>query len=252
MTKPQITFVIMVKNGEATLAKTLQALGDYSPVLVLDTGSTDKTLEIIKSFPSVFFYQTSFEGFGKTRNYASSLAKTDWVLHLDADEVLTPALLEEIISLQPQQDCCYALLRDNYFWQKSMKGCSGWYPDWVIRLYNKKQTSYSLDLVHERVLDDGLKIKKLRSTLIHTPYQNLSQMLNKMNHYTDLFVLNTTKKGSKIAPYIHGLFAFMKSYILKRGWTQGYRGLILSKYIADTAFYKYLKLYEKMLRSKKF
>jgi glycosyltransferase involved in cell wall biosynthesis len=241
----QITIVIMVKNAEATLKQTLDSLKDYTPVLVLDTGSTDKTLEIVKSYANITFFETPFDGFGKTRNYASFLATTNWVLHLDADEIPSQKLLEEISQLKLDESSVYALLRDNYFWNKQMKGCSGWYPDWVVRLYNKTKTTYSLDRVHEKVIDTNLKITKLQGTLKHTPYQTLSQMLSKMAHYSDLFVQNTPKKANFLSPYWHGMFAFFKSYILKWGWTQGFRGFVLSKYMADTAFYKYLKLYEK-------
>lgn len=239
-----ITFVLIVKNAEATIYDTLAALQDWPEVVVLDTGSQDSTLEIVKKFQNVSLHKSPFYGFGPTRNIASSFSKTSWVFHLDADEIPSAKLLEELKSLSLQQDTVYFVNRDNYFWNRHMKGCSGWYPDYVGRLYHKDLTRYSGDLVHEKVLTEGLKKIRLKNTLKHTPYQNLKTMQDKLNHYSDLFVKNTNKKSSRLSPYIHGSFAFFKSYILKRGFTQGFRGLILSKYIADVAFYKYLKLYE--------
>lgn len=240
----QITIALMVKNAEGCLRKTLEALKDFPRVVVLDTGSTDSTLAIIRSYENITLHQAPFEGFGKTRNTLASFVNTDWILQLDADEVPTLQFLNELASLNLDDACVYAILRDNYFWNKHIKGCSGWYPDYVPRLYNKTKTNYSLDMVHERVLTKGFTIKKLRSSVIHTPYPDLASMINKMNTYSDLFVKNTQKKATRLSPITHAFFGFFKSYILKLGFTQGYRGYVLSKYIADTAFYKYLKLYE--------
>lgn len=240
----QITIALMVKNAEHCIKETLEAIKSYPLVVILDTGSTDNTLRIIKSYPHISLYASKFEGFGKTRNILSSYVKTPWILQIDADEVPTQELMNELQSLNLDKACVYAIERDNYFFGKHMKGCSSWYPDYVIRLYNKALTSYSEDLVHEKVLSSGFKIIKLKASLKHTPYPDLKSMLDKMNHYSDLFVKNTTKKASLFSPIFHAFFAFFKSYILKLGITQGFRGYILSKYIADTAFYKYVKLYE--------
>lgn len=240
----QITIALMVKNAEHCIKETLEAIKSYPHVVILDTGSTDNTLSIIKSYPNVVIYESKFEGFGKTRNILSSYVKTPWILQIDADEVPTQELLKELKSLSLDNSCVYAIERDNYFFGKHMKGCSGWYPDYVIRLYNKNLTSFSEDFVHEKVLSSGFKVIKLKASLKHTPYPDLKSMLDKMNHYSDLFVKNTKRKASRFSPFSHAIFAFFKSYILKKGITQGLEGYILSKYIADTAFYKYLKLYE--------
>jgi glycosyltransferase involved in cell wall biosynthesis len=240
----QITIALMVKNAEKNLKETLEAIKNFPKIVILDTGSTDNTLAIIQSYPQIRLFHSAFEGFGKTRNILASYVDTDWILQLDADEVPSKEFIQELNDLNPQDSFVYAITRDNYFWGQHMKGCSGWYPDYVPRLYNKRLTKYSLDFVHEKVITDGFKIVRLNSSVKHTPYPDLKAMLAKMNHYSDLFVKNTNKKASRLSPITHALFAFFKSYILKLGITQGYRGYVLSKYMADTAFYKYLKLYE--------
>lgn len=240
----QITIALMVKNAQGCIKDTLEAIKDFPQVVLLDTGSTDKTISIIKSYPKMRLYHSCFEGFGKTRNILASYVSTPWILQIDADEVPTKELLLELKQLCLDDRCVYAIKRDNYFFGTHMISCSGWYPDYVLRLYNKNLTSYSLDFVHEKVLSDGFKIIKLKHSLKHTPYPDIHSMINKMNHYSDLFVKNTKKQVSWMSPISHAFFAFFKSYILKRGIIQGFKGYILSKYIADTAFYKYLKLYE--------
>lgn len=240
----QITIALMVKNAQSCLKETLEAIKDFPHIVILDTGSVDHTLSIIKSYPQIQLYESSFEGFGKTRNILASYVKTPWILQLDADEIPSKELLHELNHLSLDDHHIYAIKRDNYFFHKHMKGCSGWYPDYVLRLYNKNLTSYSQDYVHEKVLSKGFKIVKLKGSVKHTPYPDLKSMLHKMNHYSDLFVKNTRKQASWLSPITHALFAFVKSYIFKLGITQGWEGYILSKYIADTAFYKYLKLYE--------
>jgi glycosyltransferase involved in cell wall biosynthesis len=240
----KITFVLIVKNAEISLQDTLEAIKNCPNILVYDNGSQDNTQAIVLQYPKICFYQGTFEGFGPTRNKAAKMAKTPWVFHLDADEVPSKKLLEELTNLKLDSNCVYSILRDNYFWNKAMKGCSGWSSDIVTRLYPQDKTSYSQDLVHEKVLSKGFGVIKLTGTLKHTPYPSLSSMMEKMEHYSTLFCKNTKKKAHALSPFTHGIWAFIKSYIFKKGIFQGYRGYILSKYIADTAFYKYLKLYE--------
>jgi glycosyltransferase involved in cell wall biosynthesis len=240
-----ITFIIMVKNGQETLKKTLDSLRNCSHVLVCDTGSVDSTIEIAKSYPNVFLKQIPFNGFGPTRNEATSFTTTDFVFHLDADEVLTRSLLEELSVLNLDEQLAYEVKRDNIFFGKIMQGCSGWSNDYVTRLYNKKNFSFSQDLVHEKVNASKKAIIRLKNPLEHTPYLSFYQMLDKLNHYSELFCKNTKKTANRLSPFTHGFFSFFKSYILKLGFKEGYRGLVLSLYIAHGSFYKYLKLYQK-------
>lgn len=238
----QISFIMITKNAAATIQETLEALKNWPHIVILDTGSTDDTCKIIRSYPHILLFEAPFEGFGAARNLATSHAQTPWVFHIDADEVPQKALLDELINLHLDKNTCFSVLRDNYFLGKLMKGCSGWTHDIVVRLYCSSSTRYSDDLVHEKVITDNMDVIKLKGTLKHTPYQSFKHMIDKMNHYSDLFVKNTHKKASSWSPFTHAIFAFIKSYVFKKGFTQGLRGYILSKYIADTAFYKYLKL----------
>lgn len=242
----KISVTILVKNSEETLEATLNSTRAFPEVILLDTGSTDGTLQIAEKFSNVKVFHAPFQGFGPTHNLASSLATYDFILSLDSDEVLSFALVEEIGSLSLDEKCVYSIPRDNYYRAKHIKGCSGWYPDFVTRIYNRKSTSFDDAAVHEKIIQGPLKKISLKHSMSHTPYRKVSDFLHKMQIYTTLFAeQNKGRKSSSLSKAIlHGLVCFFKSYILKRGFLFGYEGFFISIYNGHTAFYKYIKLLE--------
>lgn len=242
-----ISVTILTKNSAETLAATLESLKDFREVLICDTGSTDETLRISQQYGNVQIIQESFLGFGKTHNLASSRASFDWILSIDSDEIVSPELASEIqsLSLNPQE--VYSLDRHNYFNGKWIKFCSGWYPDPVVRLYNRTVTAFTNDDVHERILTDTCNVVALKGNLIHTPYRAIEAFLTKMQLYSTLFAeQNAGKKRSSVwIACLHAWSAFIKNYIFKRGFLGGKEGFIISAYNAHTTFYKYLKLWFK-------
>lgn len=241
-----ISVTILAKNSEATLEETLQSVARFPEVILYDTGSTDGTLAICQKFPNVKIVEGSFEGFGPTHNKASSCASYDFILSLDSDEILSPALVEEILALPLTPNATYAILRENYFRGKLIKGCAGWHPDWVTRIYNRKMTSFDQAEVHEKIIQGTLPRICLKYTMKHVPYRTISDFLQKMQSYSTLFAKQHKgkKKASLLGALFHGWAAFFKSYFLKKGFTLGEEGFIISLYNGHTAFYKYLKLAE--------
>lgn len=240
-----ISVTILTKNSQAYLHQVLQALKEFDEVLVYDTGSNDNTMEIAKSFPNVSLYQCSFIGFGPTHNLASSLAKYDWILSVDSDEIVTPALVEEIKQAVLHKGCVYSFPRHNEYKGKWIKWC-GWHPDRQVRLYNRTDTCFTDAQVHEAIITTDLKEIKLQHPLRHYSYAQVSDFLSKMQSYSQLFAeQHQGKKSSSMTKaLLHALFTFFKSYILKRGFLGGAEGLEISIYNSNTAFYKYLKLAE--------
>lgn len=240
-----ISVTILTKNSQKYLSEVLASVAGFDEVLVFDNGSTDKTLEIAASFPNVVIKTGTFIGFGPTHNLASSLAKNDWVLSLDSDEVVTPELFKEITSLTLNLKAVYSFPRHNFYNGKFIKWC-GWYPDRQIRLYNKTQTRFTDAQVHESIIANGMENIRLKSPIRHYSYDSHAEFLSKMQSYSDLFAKQNCgkKKGSLCKAVLHGSAAFFKSFILKRGFLGGYEGFIISVYNGNTAFYKYLKLYE--------
>lgn len=228
------------------LKDVLKALERFDEVLIYDNGSTDNTIEIASSFPNVCIQKGSFDGFGPTHNKASALTKNDWVFSVDSDEIATKELVDEIDQLHLDKKFVYSVWRKNFYRGVFIKGC-GWYPDRVNRLYNKTSTHFSNDLVHEKIENSTVQEVKLNNPLLHTPYKSITDFLNKMQNYTTLYAAQQTqrKSSSLTTAVVHGLFAFIKSYVIKMGFILGSVGLEISIYNGITSYYKYLKLREK-------
>lgn len=240
-----ISVTILTKNSEKYLKEVLESLADFDEVLLFDNGSTDKTFDIAMEFPNVVIHRGEFQGFGPTHNAASQLASHDWILSIDSDEVATPELVKEIKNLALCPDCVYAFPRHNYFNGKFIRWC-GWYPDRQFRLYNRTKTAFSNAQVHEAILTEGMNTVALKSPIKHYSYGSITDFLTKMQSYSELFAKQNQgkKSGSVMKALFHAIYAFFKSYILKRGFMGGHEGFIISTYNANTAFYKYLKLWE--------
>ncbi|HSX03413.1 MAG TPA: glycosyltransferase family 2 protein [Rhabdochlamydiaceae bacterium] len=242
-----ISVTILTKNSRRTLQKTLESVRSFSEVVILDTGSTDQTLFLAKEYLNTKIYTSPFLGFGALHNEAAHLATHDWILSLDSDEVLTAELIEEIQGLVLDPTCVYSIERHNFFNGKRIKWCGGWHPDRVVRLFHRKSACFSDDQVHEKVITQHLKEISLQSPLLHTPYLEIADFLDKMQHYTTLFA-DQEKRKKKVSVFkalYHSFYAFAKSYIFKRGFLGGKEGFIISMYNGHSTFYKYLKLAER-------
>lgn len=244
-----ISAVMPIFNSERRLREALASLKSFDEVVVVDNGSTDNSIEIAKSFPNVKLFPESFSGFGKMRNEAASHATHDWILAVDSDEVLSDELVKEIYNLKLDPKAVYDIPFKNYFAGHHIKGC-GWHPESHIRLYNRIQTSFDSSTVHEGIIREGLEVEKLKNPIHHYSYDDISDFLIKMERYTTLFAKNNRhkKRASPLMAFGHGLWAFIKSYFLKRGLFLGYRGFLISFYQAETSFYKYIKLYHENMK----
>jgi glycosyltransferase involved in cell wall biosynthesis len=243
--KVPISVTVLTKNSQKHLSEVLSALQIMDEVLICDTGSKDQTIDLARRFPNVCLYEKPFIGFGPTHNLASSLAKHDWILSIDSDEIVTPFLASEIQALTLERGCVYSFPRYNEYRGKWIRWC-GWHPDRQIRLYNRLDTRFTEAQVHEAIDASYLKEIPLASPLNHYSYEEVSDFLQKLQSYSSLFALEYQgKKSSSLSKAIgHGFYAFFKSYILKRGFLGGEEGFEISFYNGITSFYKYLKLAE--------
>lgn len=242
-----ISVTLLTKNSQKYLSKVLQALAVFPEVVVLDSGSTDNTLETAKAFPNVSLHHSpTFDGFGPMHNKATNLARHDWILSIDSDEMVSAELGQEILAMKLDPRCVYSISRHNYYNGKHIRWC-GWYPDRQYRLYHRKQTCFTDAQVHEAVITQGMKIVPLQAPLFHYSYETTADFLTKMQQYSELFASqHQGKKRSSLGKaLLHGSFSFFKSYVLQRGFLGGREGFVISVYQGNTAFYKYLKLEEK-------
>lgn len=242
-----ISVTILTKNNEDTLEDTLKSIQNFDEIIILDTGSTDRTLDIAKKYPNVKVHAADFYNFGQLKNKAARLASNDWILSLDSDEELSEKLAEEILKASHELDAnaVHAFTFHNYFNGKHIRWC-GWYPDYHVRLYNKNETQFTTAYLHESVDAKKKKVKKFKHPIMHKSYRSIDDFLIKMQRYTTLFAkeYQGKKKSSFSTALLHAGFSFFKSYFMKGGIFAGKEGFIISVYNANTAFYKYLKLEE--------
>ena len=241
----KISAVVLAKNNEATIRKTLEALNEFDDVVVYDNGSTDSTIDIANEFSNVNLVEGAFKGFGWTKNKASSFAKHDWIIIVDSDEVVDNTLLRTLQTKKLNKDTVYILNFKAYYKEIQVKHC-GWNNQKIKRVYNKTITSYNDNDVHEDIQTEGLKLEELQGNMEHYSYQTLEQFVNKANMYSTLFAKNNVgkKSSSPTKAFFNGLYSFFRTYILKRGFLDGYVGLVISFSHMVTNFYKYIKLYE--------
>ena len=240
----QISVVIIVKNGEKVISKTLESIQDFNDVVVYDNGSTDKTLSIVKNYSNVNLIQGSFSGFGPTKNKAATFAKNNWILSLDADEVIGKDFVNNLKGQSLNQQVVYQIFRKNYYKHTHIKHC--WSNDKIVRLYHCQQTRFNNKKVHESVLSKGLNVELLPGFIDHYPYGSISDFVKKLDVYSTEFARDNVgkKSSSPIKAVLNGGFSFFKTYFLKRGFLDGYAGLVIAFSHMATNFYKYIKLYE--------
>lgn len=234
---------ILTKNCTDTIQYTLDSTLSFPEVVIFDNGSTDQTCALAKAYPNVKIFSSPFIGFGPLRNKAAEVASFDWILALDSDEILSPPLIKELSQLTLNKETVYLFPRHNYYNGKRVRGC-GWDPEFTARLYHRDHARFSEAQVHESLIANHFT--KLKSPLLHTPYRSTTDFLSKMQHYSTLFAeqYRGKKKSSFTKALSHAIYAFFRSYFLKRGIFCGTAGFTISLYNANTTFYKYLKLAE--------
>ena len=240
-----ISAVILAKNNEDTIKKTLKALQEFEEVVVYDNGSTDKTISIVESFSNVHLVEGDFDGFGWTKNTAAKFASNDWILIVDSDEVVDSELLQTLKTISLDDNTVYILNFTAFYKKIQVKYC-GWNNQKIKRLYNKTVTQYNANDVHEDIITEGLQTQLLKGNIEHYSYQSIEQFVNKANTYSTLFAKNNVgkKKSSPTKAFFNGLYSFIKTYFFKQGFRDGYVGLVIAFSHFVTNFYKYIKLYE--------
>jgi glycosyltransferase involved in cell wall biosynthesis len=250
-TKPLLSAVIITRNEQDRLRACLESVKWADEIIVVDSYSTDRTVEIAREYTDKI-YQREFSGFGPQKNYALSQARGEWILSIDADEVVTPELRDEIRSILEELDTCgYHIPRKSHFLGTWIRHC-GWWPDYVLRLFRRTAGSFSDRLVHEAIQVHG-KTRKLRCPLVHYPYNSVADIIRKTETYTTLSgrmaepgVAGASTAGKRIPlrPVIHAGTRFLKIYVFRAGFLDGRAGLILAILASYHVFLKYLRIWE--------
>jgi glycosyltransferase involved in cell wall biosynthesis len=239
-----ISIIVITRNEAANIAACLESVAFADEVIVLDSGSTDATIQIAAASGARVVQAADWPGFGPQKNRALDLATRDWVLSIDADERVGPGLRDEILRAIAAPDAAdaWSMPRLSSFCGRFMRH-GGWYPDRVVRLFRRGSARFSDDIVHERLVTTG-RVGQLRGHLLHHTYPTLGDMLEKMNRYSSAGAETMARRRRPASPgraVLHGAWAFIRSYVLRRGFLDGWMGFALAVSIAEAAYYKHLK-----------
>jgi len=241
-----LSVIIITKNEAANIRACLESVAWADEIVVVDSGSSDATAEICRGFGAQVHVH-DWPGFGVQKNRALGYATKDWVLSLDADERVTPELRTEIESvLQNPQADGYQIPRLSSFCGRYMHH-SGWYPDYVLRLFRRGKGSFSDALVHESVQLHG-SAARMQQPLLHYSYRDFDDVLSKLNSYSSAastMLERRGKKGSLAQAVLHGLWAFIRTYFLRAGFLDGREGFMLAVMNGENSYYRYIKLWLK-------
>ncbi|OOF78320.1 glycosyltransferase family 2 protein [Rodentibacter caecimuris] len=248
---PTISVAMIVKNEAQDLALCLDTVKDWvDEIVILDSGSTDNTKEIALSYEAKFYENTDWPGFGKQRQIAQQYVTSDYVLWLDADERVTPELRQSIQRAVQQnpENTVFEIPRISEVFGRKIRH-SGWYPDYVVRLYRTHYAGYNDSLVHEKVCyPNNTRVERLTGDLEHFTYKNLHHYLVKSAGYAKAWADQRQAKGKKATLWqgvAHGISCFIKMYILKAGFLDGKQGFLLAALSAHSTFVKYADLWER-------
>jgi glycosyltransferase involved in cell wall biosynthesis len=243
----KISATIITLNEEENLAGALESLSWADEIIVVDSESADRTVEIALRFTDRVISQ-KWLGYAAQKNFATEQATYDWVFNLDADERLSPELQNQIARLKAADSleaAAYEMPRKVYYLGRWIKH-SGWYPDYKIRLYDRTKGNWQGKYVHESVKVNG-EVKRLGGDLLHYTVRSASEHHLRLDRYTTLAAQEAFEKGRRasIAAMAVAPFAtFIKSYFLKLGFLDGIQGLAIAYFAGHYVFMKNLKLWE--------
>lgn len=242
---PSLSVTVITKNEAHNIGACLRSLAFADEIIVLDSGSTDNTVQLALSLGANVITNSDWQGFGVQKNRALALASSDWVLSVDADERVPSELEAEIrAALEAPAFDVYSFPRLSSYCGQYIHH-SGWYPDRVTRLFRRNSARFSDDLVHEKIMTSR-PIGLLHSRLLHESFKDLEAVLDKTDRYSTAgaqSLLDKGKKGSLSKALSHGLWAFVRTYFLRFGFMDGRLGFVLAVSNAEGTYYRYLKLW---------
>ncbi|MFQ5600943.1 MAG: glycosyltransferase family 2 protein [Candidatus Krumholzibacteriia bacterium] len=240
-----ISVIITTFNEEKNIGRCLEPLRGFGDVVLVDSLSTDRTVEIAESH-AVRVLTHPYESAARQKNWALEKVRNPWVLILDADEVLTPELKEEIERLPetpPAQG--YWIRRESEYLGRHIRHC-GWQRDKVLRFFRRDRGAYEDTEVHEEIALSG-QVAMLEGRLLHYPYASIEQHFQKINSYTTRGARDFVAKGGRLAllrMLVHPPFRFLRMYLLHRGFLDGIQGLVLCLLSSYSVLLKYAKAWE--------
>ena len=239
----KISATVVTLNEEANVARALESLRCCDEIVVVDAGSGDQTIGIARRLGARVI-ETEWPGYAKQKNYAAEAAQHDWILSIDADEALSEGLEAEIWEIKrtgPQADA-YTIPRLAQYMGRWILHC-GWYPDRKVRFYDRRKARWVGEYVHESVKVTG-RTGHLKSNLLHYTCSSFSQHLRTVDRYTTLAARELVAQRTPVPLWrilVAPPWTFFKTYVLQRGFLDGFEGLVISYMAATYVFSKYVK-----------
>jgi glycosyltransferase involved in cell wall biosynthesis len=252
--KPAVSAIVVCFNEEDRIGDCLESLRWCDEIVVIDSFSTDRTPEICRRYTDRFM-QREWAGYRDQKAFAHSQATMDWVLLVDSDERVTPELRDEIRDALARDSGAYAGYEVprlvNYLGRWWWRG--GWYPDFDVRLFQRERATWGGADPHEKILVGG-KVRRLRNPLQHYSYRNMDDHLRRINQFTSISSRELRNAGGRwhlSDALLRPAVRFFRSYILKRGFMEGFAGFHVAVTAAVYVFLKYAKLWELELEEKR-
>ncbi|MGH8703237.1 MAG: glycosyltransferase family 2 protein [Burkholderiales bacterium] len=240
-----LSVIVIAKNEAAVIRRCLESVAWADEMIVLDSGSTDSTVEICRKCKARVEASAEWRGFGVQKNRVLAFATGDWVLSIDADEWVTEGLRAELQAAMatPDAHSAFRMPRLSSYCGRFMRH-SGWWPGHVTRLFRRGQARFSDDLVHEKLIVQGA-VGTLRAPLMHESYRNLEQVLAKTNAYSSAGAAMARQRGRRAGlggAVLRGLWSFFRTYFLRAGFLDGREGFMLAVSNAEVTYYRSVKL----------
>jgi glycosyltransferase involved in cell wall biosynthesis len=242
---PKLTVTVITRNESANIVAALESVSWADEVVVVDSHSTDDTVALARQRTGRVFVR-DWPGYSAQKNFAAEQASHDWVLSLDADERVSPALADEILTVLGGEPAArgYRIPRVSFYLGRWIRS-TDWYPDAQLRLYDRRVSAWS-GAVHEGVVVNG-SVGRLRSDLQHFPYRDIAQHLQTIDRYTTLAAQQMRERGrtvSVVGLAARPLGAFLRNYLARAGWRDGSVGFVVSVLNSYYVFLKFAKLWE--------
>ena len=243
----RLSVVMIAKNAADLLPDCLASVAWADEIVLLDSGSVDNTVEIARATGVNVFIDTDWQGYGIQRQRAQSFATGDYVLMIDTDERITPELQQAIqtVLMSPKPGVVYSIARRNYFLGRFMRH-SGWYPDRVMRLYERDRYQYNANLVHEALDCHQAQVMMLSGDLLHLTCRDFASFQRKQLNYATAWAQERHQRGKKASLtgiFAHTIGAFLKTLLLRGGVLDGKQGWLLAVVNAQYTFNKYTELW---------
>jgi glycosyltransferase involved in cell wall biosynthesis len=240
-----LSVIVITKNEEASIGACLASVDWADEIIVVDSGSTDGTVDVCRRHTDKVHVAADWRGFGPQKNRALASATGEWILSLDADERVTPELRREMegAMTDPGDRAAFAMPRRSSYCGRPMRH-SGWWPDYVTRLFRRGRARFSDAMVHERLIVDG-PVGRLRRPLVHDAFGDLEEVLETMNRYSTAGASAMHERGKRATPataILHGFWSFFHTYVVRAGFLDGREGFMLAVSNAEGTYYRYLKL----------